>query len=332
MGSSTTTKTENSKTDPWAPQAGALTSAFANAQDAYGKASQAQAPTDFVAQFTPEQLQNFRDTLAYTKGSTTPGTNAATGTALATAGTDATTGALTGLGTFDPTKANNPQSLIDSANKYVAGQNIDAQVNDAMLTARQTARDVTMPGISQNAAVTGNTNSSRRGIAEGMVERGLAQQATNLGANLRSNAFKDGLSLASSNANSNNEASLAALTARLTGGTNAANTGVNAGSQSIQDKGALTGMADSAGLGLQSSNQAYLDNLLKKYQSGVSSPYDAVNGLMGVIGTNNWGSSSSGTSTVEKKPSAFELIGGLLGAAGGAASGLGGLGWKPFGS
>ena len=332
MGTSTQTKTENSKVDPWAPQAGALTSAFANAQDAYGKASQAQAPTDFVAQFTPEQLQTFRDTLGYTRSNTTPGTNAATGTALANAGTAATTGALTGLGEYDPTKANNPAALIDSANKYVAGQNIDAQVNDAMLNARQTARDVTLPQIAQNAANTGNVNSSRRGIAEGMVQRGLAQQATDLGASMRGQAFKDGLSLSSANANANNEAALSALTSRLTGGTNAANAGVNAGSQSIQDKGALTGMADSAGLGLQSSNQAALDNLMKRYQSSVSSPYDALNGLMGIIGTNNWGSQSSGTSTVEKNPSAFEVIGGLLGAAGGAASGAGGLGWKPFGS
>jgi hypothetical protein len=318
MGGSSQTKTENSKTDPWAPQAGALTSAFSNAQDAYGKASQATAPTDFVAGFTPEQLANFRNAIGYANSNTTPDTTAATGTALQNAGTAATTGALTGLGSFDPTKANNPAALIDSANKYVAGQNIDAQVNDAMLNARQTARDVTLPQIAMNSANTGNVNSSRRGIAEGMVQRGLAQQATDLGSSMRGQAFKDGLGLASANANSNNEAALSALTARLTGGTNAANSGVNAGSTSISDKGALFGLAESGGLGLQSANQATLDNILKQYQSKVSSPYDALNGLMGIIGTNNWGSTSSGTSTVEKNPSAFEVIGGLLGAAGSA--------------
>jgi hypothetical protein len=309
MGSSSTTKTEQSKTDPWAPQAGALSSAFSNAQAAYGKASQTQAPTDFVAGFTPEQLATFRSALGYANSNTTPDTSTATGNALQSAGTDATTGALSGLGAYDPTAANNPQALIDNANKYVAGQNIDSQVNDAMLNARQTARDVTMPGIAQTSAITGNTNSSRRGIAEGLVQRGLAQQATDLGASMRGQAFKDGLALSSNNANANNSAALSALTARLSGGTDAAKAGVGAGSQAIADKGALLGMAEGGGSGLQASQQAVLDNLLKRYQAGVSAPYDALNGLMGIIGTNNWGSQSSGTATQTKNPSLLDSIG-----------------------
>jgi len=293
-----------------------LTSAFANAQDAYGKASTATAPTDFVAGMTPEQIANFRNALGFANGNTTSQQNASTGAALSGAGTSAATGALLGLSSFDPNATNNPAALIDAANKYVGGQNIDAQVNDAMLNARQTARDVTLPGIEQNAAMSGNTNSSRTGIAEGLVERGLAQQATDLGASLRSKAFSDGLNLASSNANANNTATLGALSTGANSGINAANSGVAAGSQSITDKNNLLGIANDAGSGLQNANQLTLDNLLKQYQSKVSSPYDALNGLMGIIGTNNWGSSSSGTSTTTKTPSAFEVIGGLLGAAG----------------
>jgi hypothetical protein len=52
---------------------------------------------------------------------------------------------------------------------------------------------------------------------------------------------------------------------------------------------------------------------------------------MGIIGTNNWGGQTTGTSTTTKTPSAWEVMGGLLGTAGSAAKGLGGLGWKPFG-
>lgn len=309
MGGSSQTQTQQSKTDPWAPQAAALQSAFANAQNAYNQASQVKAPTDFVAGYTPEQLATFKDALGYANGNNSPANTAATGATLQNAGTNATTGALSGLAGYDPSKANNPQALIDSANQYVAGQDINAQVNDAMLNARQTARDVTLPGIAQNAAITGNTNSSRRGIAEGLVQRGLAQQATDLGASLRSKAFADGLGLASSNANANNSAALSALTARLSGGTDAAKAGVGAGSQAITDKGALLGMAEGGGAGLQASQQAALDNLLKRYQANVSSPYDALNGLMGIIGTNNWGSSSSGTATATKNPSLLDSIG-----------------------
>jgi hypothetical protein len=327
--SKSTTDT-SSNTTPWAPQAGALTSAFTNAQDAYGKASQATAPTDFVSQFTPEQLANFRSMLGYASNNAIPGQNAAAGGALSGAGVNATTGALTGLTGYDPSVANNPAALIEAANKYVGGQNIDAQVNDAMLNARQTARDVTLPGIEQGAATSGNTNSSRTGIAQGLVERGLAQQATDLGASLRSGAFKDGLALASGNANANNASKLGALSAALAGGTDAAKTGIGAGSQSIADQGNLFGLADAGGSGLQSSGQAFLDNLLKRYQSGVSSPYDSLQGLMSIIGSQNWGANTQGTSTTTKEPSIYETIGGLLGAAGGAAKTAGSLGWMPF--
>ena len=319
-GSSTQETAKNEKTDPWAPQAAALQSAFGNAQTAYGQAAGAKAPTDFVAGMTPEQMANFRDALGFASGSTVPGQNAATGGALSSAGTNAATGALAGLTAFDPTQLNNSSALIDNANKYVAGQDIDAQVRNAMLNATQTARDVTLPGIERNAAMTGNTNSSRTGIAEGLVERGLAQQSTDLGASLRSKAFSDGLTLASNNAQTNNAQKLGSLSTGASAGTYAANSGGAASSQSLADKNNLLGIANDAGAGLQNSNQLTLDNLLKQYQSGVSSPYDALNGLMGIIGTNNWGSSSSGTSTTTKTPSAFEVIGGLLGAAGNAKS------------
>lgn len=330
MGSSTQETSKNENTTPWAPQATALTDAFQKAQSAYGQSSQAQAPNDFVAQFTPDQLNVFKSMTGYGSNTSTAGTSA-TGGALQSAGTNATTGALSGLSSFDPTKANNPSSLIDAANKYVAGQNIDAQVNDAMLNARQTARDVTLPQIEQHAAITGNANSSRTGIAQGLVERGLAEQANNLGASMRGQSYKDGLSLASSNANANNANTLGALSTGASAGTNAANSGVNASSSAISAQGNLFNLAGAGATGEQQAQQANLDNQLQKYQSGVTSPYASLQQLMGIIGTNKWGSSSSGTSTTTKTPSAFEVLGGLLGTAGSAATGFGGLGWKPFG-
>lgn len=330
MGSSTQETSKNESTTPWAPQAAALSDAFTKAQTAYGQASQTKAPTDFVAQFTPQQLQNFQSMFNYGSGNTSAGT-AATGGALQTAGTNATQGALSGLTNYDPTKLNNTQSITDAANKYVAGQDIDSQVNNAMLNARQTARDVTLPGIEQNAAISGNSNSSRTGIAQGLVERGLAQQSADLGASLRSQAYKDGLSLASSNANANNVNSLGALSSGANAGTNAANTGVNASGQAINDQGNLFNLANTGAAGQQAATQANLDNQQAQFQSGTTAPYAALQQLMGIIGTNNWGGQTTGTSTTTKTPSAWEVMGGLLGTAGSAATGLGGLGWKPFG-
>lgn len=315
MGSSTETQS-NQKTDPWAPQAAALTDAFGKAQTAYGQASQATAPTDFVAGFTPDQLNVFKSMMGYGSNTSTAGTTA-TGNALQQSGTNATQGALSGLSNYDPTKLNNTQAISDAANKYVDGQNIDGQVNNAMLNARQTARDVTLPGIEQNAAISGNTNSSRTGIADGLVQRGLAQQATDLGASMRGQAYQQGLQLASNNANANNSATLGALTGAAGAGTNAANSGVNASSSAINDQTGLFGLAGTGASGQQQANQANLDNQSAQFASQTQSPYAALNGLMSIIGGNNWGSSSTGSSTTTKNPSAFEVLGGLLGTAAG---------------
>ena len=106
MGSSTQQQQTSSQTTPWAPQAAALTSAFQNAGNAYNQSSSAVAPTNYTAQFTPDQLATFQSMLGYANGNTTPGATAATGTALQSAGTNGTTGALSGLTSYNPTVCN----------------------------------------------------------------------------------------------------------------------------------------------------------------------------------------------------------------------------------
>jgi hypothetical protein len=320
MGSSSQTANTQSSSTPWAPQAAALTDAFNNAQTAYGQSSQAKAPTDFVAQFTPDQLKTFQSMLGYANGNTSPATTSATGAALQNAGTAATQGALTGLSNYDPTKLNNTQSISDAAKQYADGQDITAQTNKAMQAAREQVRDVTLPGISQNAAQTGNTNSSRTGIAQGLVDRSLSENAQDTYNSLYSNAYSNGLNLASSNANANNANSLGALSSAAGAGTNAANSGVNASSAGINDQTNLFGLANTAGSGQQAANQANLNNQSAQYASQVSSPYASLQQLMSIIGSQKWGQDTTGTSTTTSNPSALSMIGGLLGAAGQGAS------------
>lgn len=320
MGSSKQTQNSSSSTSPWAPQASALTGAFNNAQTAYGQASGAVAPTDFTAQFNPDQLSTFRQMLGYgNANSGIPGAESGAGGALTGAGVGATTGALSSLGAFNPQALNNPSSLIDQANQYVAGQNIPGQVQNAMLPAMQQVRDVTLPQMTSGAAGTGNINSSAAGpggTAQGVVERGLAEQAASMSGAMQGQAFGQGLNLASGNANANNNAILAALTGAAGAGTGAASAGGALTGSSIDNAGNLFSLAGQGGAGLQAGAQANLTNQLQQFQSGTSSPYAALNGLMGIIGSNNWGSNSTGTSTTTSSPSAWQTIGGLLGAGG----------------
>lgn len=254
-----------------------------------------------------------------------PGSEAATGGALTGAGTNGVTGALSGLSAFNPSATNNPNALVDAANKYVAGQDIPSQVRNALQTATETARDVTLPQIEQNAATSGNTNSSRTGIAQGLVQRGLAEQAANLSGTLSSNAFANGLNLANQQANSNNTLDLGALSSAGSLGNTASATGLAGQAQSISDYIKQLSTAATGGTGLQSGNQADLTNELQQYQSGVNSPFGPLSNLMQIIGSQNWGSQGTGTSTTTSTPSAWSVIGGLLGAAGSLTKGLNGL-------
>lgn len=309
-------------TTPWGPQAAALQTAFDGAGGALSSASGIAAPTDFTAQMSPEALAAFRQMVSQGGNLAIPNSQAATGDALMSAGTAGVGGALSGLSGYDAGSTNNTDTQIASANKYVAGQDIDAQVRNAMLNATQTARDVTMPGIEQRAAAGGNTNSTRTGIAEGLVQRGLAQQSSDLGATLRNDAYTKGLALANNTAATNNQQNLGALTAQGAIGNTAAGTGVNAGSASVANQGALSSELAAGGAGLTAADQALLDNQNQQYQSKVSSPFDPLKQYMSVVGSNNWGSNTNGTETTTKTPSAWDTISGLMSSAGSAAGGV----------
>ena len=87
MGTSNTKDTTTSNTtDPWAPQAAALSSAFGNAQNAYNQSAQAVAPTNFTAQMTPAQLATFQQMISQGGNQSVPTGQAATGDALQTEG------------------------------------------------------------------------------------------------------------------------------------------------------------------------------------------------------------------------------------------------------
>jgi hypothetical protein len=300
---------QSSQTSPWGPQASAITTAFDGAKAALGQSSGVTAPTDFVAGMTPEQVATFRNMLGYAGKNNVSAENLASGNALAGAGTAGATGALSGLLGFNPGGARD--AIIGDANKYADNPAISGMVDAAMRDARNQVRDVTLPGIDRAAAVSGNVNNSRTGIAQGLVERELAGKATDVSANLRGAAYDKGLDLG---AMTNVQAVLDSLKSAGSLGGSLASLGIGARSGSIDDQKGVFDIANAGGAGLQANQQLELDNLLQRYQSGVTSPFDALNSYMGIVGSNNWGSNSTGTQT--STPSAWQVIGGLMGAAG----------------
>jgi hypothetical protein len=325
--SSSKDTTSTGSTQPgFAPQVSDLTTAFNAANGALSSAQGAVAPTNFTAQMDPSQIAAFNQMIQQGSNLSTADTQAQTGSALQGAGTAGVTGALSGLSNYNAATATDPNAINAAANQYVAGQNIPAQVAAAMQGATETAQDVTMPGIEQNAAIGGNTNSTRTGVADGIVQRGLAEQSANLNGSLSGTAYANGLNLASANANAANTANLGALSSAGNIGNTAASTGVNAGTASVANQGALTGEAATGGAGLTQNAQNDLTNQQQQYTAATNDPFAALNNYMGVIGTNNWGQNTTGTSNTTSTPSAWDVISGLMSSAGSAAMGAKALG------
>lgn len=334
-GSSTSSATDNKSTSPYAPQAAALSNTFNAAPGALATSTannNATTPSGFVAQMTPDQLATYQAMVGAGNNPAIPNAQGSTGTNLLNSGANATNGALSGLGSFDPTKINSTDGVLSAAKQYAdnANQYIPGQVKNAMLAGTQTARDVINPGIENYASNTGNTNSSRSGIATGLVDRGLAEQASGLSSTLQGNAYTTGLGLAENQASSNNTDKLGALSALLSGANNTTSAGNTSLNSSVANLGSLFGLSSAGGAGEQAGSQANLSNQVAANQFGTQQPYSSLQAYMNLIGSQLYGSNSTDTST--KTPSFFDTLSGLLSAGGAAVGGAAKVAALPAGS
>lgn len=297
MGSSSNTNSSQnqntnysntSSTAPgWQPQTNALTNAFNQAGGALSNAQSYKAPTSTDANLTNNS------------------TISDNGVKLSNSGADAAAAGLGALSKYNASNTNNTQSLVDAANQYVKGQNIQAQTDAAMQQAKETARDVTLPGIAQNAATSGNSDSSRSGIAQGLVQRSLAENAQNTYNSLSSQAYQNGLQLAQTQANNNNSLNLNAANSAASAGNNAATAGANTYSSALNN----TSTANNI-------NQS-------NYSNKVSNAYAALQQYMNLIGDKNWGnqtntsgnsqSAGNATSNTQNNPGLLSNISSGLG-------------------
>lgn len=304
-GSQTTTQ----KSEPWGPQAGYLKDAFGAAQNLYK--SQAGTPWyqgDLYAGMdglTDSGIQNLQ-AFANGQGSQMAGQFTNAGLGMFGAGQQ-------GLGMYDQLAAMAGQDPT-KANIAAAGQYADNPYMSGMIDAA--SRDVTrnlfenqIPGLNMAATGSGNMNSSRAGVAEGIMKRGAADQIGDISANMRGSAYSQGLGLAEGARTSN----MGALGAAGAGygsmfgqGLGAASTGygmnINNADQLIRG-GQLN----------QEDEQGQLNADFAKWQGQDNRGFDLLNKYYGIIGGNNWG----GTQTV-KSPSASPFQQ-LLGAASTAA-------------
>lgn len=308
-GGPSTTKTENTKTDPWAPQQPYLLDAFKAAQSSYDQNTKQGAYSgDYIA--APSQAQYDAYGNAVTQGYNAQGVNNGMLTSGATNAATGASGVGAAMGGLLAAGGDNTQSNIASAKAYADGLDIPGAVKASMYEANRNASENDIPNIYRGAAASGGVNSDRAALSQGVVERGLAEKAMGLGTSMYNSAYMSGLDTAQKD----NASGIAANSAAgqvagglLSQGNSAANAGID--NQTGLNANITGGANGETGL-----DQQTLNNLMQKYNGGQAFTTQQLQSLMSIVGQ-KFGSQSSGTSTEQSNPSMMQNIGSGLGIA-----------------
>jgi hypothetical protein len=302
-GSSTTTKSDSG---PWAAQQPYLMNLFGNAQSNYNQ-NMATGPYQGNYYAAPQQAQYDAYGNAISQAGVAQGVNSnimSTGQNIAAEGAGGATNALGNLQNFANT--NQTQNTINSAQQYAAGEDIPGMVKAGMAAANRNAAESDIPNIYRAAAASGGLNSDRAALAQGVVERGLGEQAQNLTAQYQNQAYQNGLS----NAQQTNAQGLQAYSQLGSLGSELNNLGTNQQTTAINNQGAINNQQQGAANGLQGLDQNTINNLLAKYQGQLGFGTDQLTALKNILG-GNYGSQDN--KTTQNNPSALSTIGSLIG-------------------
>mgnify|MGYP003575879440 FL=1 len=331
--SKSTTKTDMTNAATW--QTPYIQDAMSGAQDIYN--SQKGTPWyqgDHYAGMDPMTLQAIQGTGQFASGTGADLASGVSQNALALGGMapqyQSAIDSYYGTAVDDPTQSNITNAGLYANNPYLEGQ-IDA-------VGRDIARNLTendLPSIDRAATASGNVNSSRAGVAEGVALRGAQDRFADISAGMRGDAYSQGLQMSEAQ----RQANMGALgnAAQLYG-------------QGIDRQGSQSALASdlayqnlskqsTAGQIAQQDQQGELDALFAAWQGGDQRAADLLNRYYGIVGANSWG--QNGTQQTTQKTSTglgqagmglgslaagfggLGGAGGMLGLGGGAAGGLG---------
>lgn len=211
----------------------------------------------------------------------------------------------------DPQQANLAAAGRYADNPFINGQ-IDANTRDVTRNLRE---DI-LPNIDRAASAGGNLNSSRAGIASGIAQRGAADRIADISANIRGNAWSDGLD----RAQSDRATQMAGMRGAADAYTSLGQVGMDALSRGTEAGYGAFDRINSAGMLEQGDRQGYLDQDFQKWKGGDEREWDILDRYNSIVGGNQWGQSGTSSGTSKQKST-----GGLLGQIVGAASTAAGI-------
>ena len=318
MGSGKTTNITQA-TDvktPWGPQQEYLTGAFAEAKQIYDTQKAQNDPGyqgDFYAQPRPEQIQSYQNSIDFSnnQGREAYDRTLNNGGILSQLGLLGSAGAQGGLASMT---GDQTQNNLNAAGAYSNNPDLSGMVDASMRDARRQVYEQALPEMNRAAAATGNMNSSRAGVAQGVLERGLAEKAMDVSSQMRGAAWQDGLGRAQQDfqaragiygAMGQQGSSLAQL------GTNASQTGVNM----AKDNAIIASLGNE---GMYTMDQNRINNELAKIDYTQAKPWTNLQNYWNVVGDKSWGgtTTSTGTSIQRTQASPMSTIGSVVGALG----------------
>ncbi|GAA0247241.1 hypothetical protein LNAOJCKE_0409 [Methylorubrum aminovorans] len=303
-----TSKDETTTTRPLPEQMPYLNKVWTEASSIYDRAQTNPYTGPFVAAPNANQYQAFDDSSKWAQTTARDTANSLSGYGqgqlqTATAGQQQ---ALSGL--FNTATADNTASNIARANQYASQQNVGDIVKAASFDARRNAAENVLPSLYRNASGSGNINSSRTALAEGVVNRGLAEQEQNLSATTRANLFNNALStVGNENAQRLQALGGAGTLSNIIGGQGY--TGTTSGFDAYGK--ALTAQ-QAAGYGQQQLGQNVIDNNYKMWNQQNQFPWDNAARLYSLVGDLKGGVAhtvGTGTSETTQTPSMLSTIG-----------------------
>lgn len=217
---------------------------------------------------------------------------------------------------FDQAGQDQTQNFLDSASKYANNPYVDGIIDANSRDVTRNLNENQLPSLYLGAAGSGNTNSTRTGVAEGIAQRGAADKLADISSNIRSQFFSQGLSQAQSQYNTQQAAKQSA--------------NGQIGNYFQTGQGALQGAQDAnaknfdasqaAGTVFQQNEQQGLDANRQAFSEGQNNNLDLLTKYMNML-KGSYGNSQAVQPVASQNP-----IQGALGGALGAASIVGKLG------
>lgn len=208
-------------------------------------------------------------------------------TATGAQGGAAMTGALNQTDALTARAGRDPaQAALTTGNDFANSDVVQQQIDNASLDVTRNFNENTAPGLNARASAGGNLNSARAGIAEGLARRDAGEAVGRIAADMRGNAFNQGVGASMEGNAQQNALALGANQQRGALGTSLADLGegqrqFNAGTQM---QGATTlGQQDTANRALEANTRLEGNQQLGQ---GVLSGFDAAQAAGGIADNN----------------------------------------------